>query len=146
MNNPNDYRVGDKVILKPKGLYDGTHAGQVVELEWRGEPNHWDYRIDTARGVESGCVSVSDILGHAFEWGQEVEVGNDGNTWMRAYFWAYVPGAKDTVRTAGRGVGFAQVWAYARPIRTPELIEIDGKKYDAKAVRERIAELKEVKE
>ena len=85
-------------------------------------------------------LSISDdhILGYAFEWGEEIEVSQAGDEWVKRLFTAYAPGDSYPIRTfinflkqKPNGQGS---FNYARPIRTPDLeitVKRDGKELTA---------------
>ncbi len=78
--------------------------------------------------------SDAHILGHAFKWGEEIEVSDDGVKWYKRRFAAYVPGHFHPVFVADR-----THWKHARPIRTPEIeitVKRDGKELTVDELKE----------
>ena len=74
----------------------------------------------------TGCDEM--ILGHAFAWGEEIEVSQDGKIWDKRRFLSYTPGIILPINVASIAMNEAsQLYKHARSIRKHE-IEITVKR------------------
>ncbi len=135
------YEKGDRVVFKPRGLMEqeSLSFSNANENALRGT----DRAVTITDTFEDGtygcdhlgyCVSTDAILGYAFEWGEEIEVSNDGENFAKKLFIAYTPGSGYPYRAmshttdTGTPQG-AHGYTYARPIRKPEIeitVKING--------------------
>jgi len=120
------YKVGDTVVIKPWELIKGrdnhyfsrsTHdaALQYTDRSVIMEEVRSDYYEGVSRGTDCGfCFADDDILGHAFEYGDEIEVSDDRENWFTYRFshYYYLHGSICSIMTP-RGIS----WKYARPIQ-----------------------------
>jgi hypothetical protein len=112
------YQVGDRVVLRPdkqicnpgfdisilKGTDRVVEICCVIERGYKAEfPNGKVWHI---------CDNW--ILGPAFEWGEEIEVSDDGIVWERDKFCAYRPGSPNEIATLNA------VYKHARKIKPKE--------------------------
>lgn len=123
------YELSDKVVIKPRKLIeeqgnmtddsdivcralDGTD--RVVSFLCYDEPGEETCWIRTKDGKELAILE-SIILGHAFEYGDEIEVSDDEEEWIPAKFYNYKPGHTFKYETPD------EYFQFARPIRKPKL-------------------------
>ena len=150
-----DYKVGDKVVIKPWGLMEREYGlakggsiswpcrfGRDIEYSLAGTDravviDAWDGSDGTLLVVlpngQSRWAPVNAILGYAFEWGEEIEVSDDGQSWVMGQFRNFRPGLRYPV-LAG-----ACPFKFARPIRKPEIeitVKINGKTASLKDISE----------
>ncbi len=137
------YKVGDKVRVRSLGaLKRGKGEG------WRDE-----YKLTFLEGMESacgksfiiegvtidgnfiingGCFIFSDDIfeGYAFEYGDEIEFGDDGVNWVPRIYLNYTDGLKypykcvvdSNEKEFTDGYNFSVIyWKYARPIQTQKI-------------------------
>lgn len=158
------YKQGDKVVIKPWGLmkeeYGLDYAGnidtgtsflQTMETKLKGTD-----RVVVIRECRDGTgdyfteptlnysIPEECILGYAFEWGEEIEVSDDGNIWMPKVFVGYLPGnqcgpACACDKVYEKGCLCVNSRKFARPIRKPEIeitVKINGKESTLKDISE----------
>ena len=131
------YKIDDRVVIKPDvllGQSDTTlftmemvdileGTDRVVTItRIRSEPEQYEAHFPNE---DIFHIDKDDILGYAFEYGEEIEVKDDGMTWEEGDFRGYVPGTTRPVIT-DNGASYQ----YARPIRKPEIeitCKINGK-------------------
>lgn len=107
-----------------------------------------DHYICTGNGGDEWFVGENRMhpytLKPEFEYGEMVEVSDslDGK-WHKAIFKTYLPDPDVKFRffVDVNEKGYTSWWAHCRKPKK-ELIEINGKKYDAEKVKERLADLK----
>lgn len=128
MNNPNDYRVGDRVVIAPDGWLKEKGIAPGLKDSFRGTDRvvtlknfsvtAEEWCIEKESGDAFFWIPEAAILGHAFEWGEKIEVfDEEDNMWYPSKFRAYVPGMNCYVRSEFFG------YRFARPIRKEEKIE-----------------------
>ena len=143
-----NYKKNDRVVIKPwKQLEmegeididssincDGVSFVDSMESGLKGTDRV--VKIESVRSNSYKAVfpdgkewAIGDamILGYAFEFGEEIEVSNNGRNWEPAKFSAYAPGHLRPVKTTQPPAGHK----YARPIRKPDIkitVEVNGKK------------------
>ena len=137
------YKIGDRVVIKPWGLmvkqfgFFGTEikckntftcemernlkgTDRVITINYVCSEGH-PYETDV---LLKGCVISDDmILGYAFEYGEEIEVGDISGEWNKHKFVSYIPGDEWPVNTD------CSHYRFGRPIRKPEIeitIKING--------------------
>jgi hypothetical protein len=128
--NPNDYRVGDKVLIAPEEFLKSKGIELAGETNLLGTDRVVELRGTYPNGCwmackEIGCgvlamqchfdIPESAILGHSFKWGEKIEVSDDGNSWFPETFGTFSPCKRLSVYSNG-GVPYR----YARPIREKE--------------------------
>lgn len=136
------YKKGDKVVIKPWGLMEKEYGlgneGQIragirrwtehYEQCIKGSDRSYeiytvadDYYFIEIPDCRSCHITDEMILGHAFAWGEKIEVRDgDGQDWVRERFCAYLPGRKLPVVCLRDDSNHARYW-FARPIRKPEI-------------------------
>ncbi len=142
------YKEGDKVVIKPWGLMEQEYGldedgdintGSSFNASMEKELAETDRTTtiesatdnDYAAKLKTSWDFTDDmILGHAFKWGEEIEV-RDGEKqdWVKELFCAYLPGVTLPV-VCLRGDGHYARYEHARPIRKPEIeitVKRDGK-------------------
>jgi len=136
------YKKGDRVVIKPWAMmveqYGVCGSGEPKTGETMFLESMENNLAGTDRTVE--IQSNSDvyyhgtekfdwkftdkmILGYAFEWGEEIEVSDDGKNWKKVKFTAYTCRLPDDCFFVSTAYG---TYRYARPIRKT-VIEIDVK-------------------
>ncbi len=122
-------------------------CGQVVTIRGVGNDH---YRIEEDN--RQFCWTDEMFEGYAFEYGETVEVSNDGAQWGKRIYVGYIDGAEwpyacvDPVNESSfaKGKEFAIVtWKYARPIPKKHTIIVDGIEIrisdeDYRALKERL--------
>lgn len=136
MENFNDYRAGDKVLLMPRkmaesmGIEINSHSPAIwddglssVEFQ-KYEKLPIKARIKVKFCYENSIptqylIDPRLILCHAFEWGQEIEGSNDLRRWMKVtYLYPIIDHNHDQIASVMyQGTNIAV--QYARPIREP---------------------------
>jgi hypothetical protein len=141
MQNLNDYRVGDKVVIAPEPFLKrkGIELEKRLERQLRGTDRivvlsdrvavlgkdgetrgEWDvYKSD---GIGSFTVPEAAILGHAFKWNEKIQVSDLADSWDVRFFLNYLCGCgypfqASICPTPGYNVAN---YRYARPIREKE--------------------------
>ncbi len=135
------YKCGDRVVIKPWKLMEkqgilqhgSTAFTEAKELLLKGTDrvieiatlNGRHYLASFPRNLQH-WVTDDMILGYAFEYGQEIEVSDDGVEWDEHFFVNYNAGASHCIRTIvlgylaafERGEPFCTVgYKHARPIQ-----------------------------
>jgi hypothetical protein len=129
MENVNDYRVGDLVLIGPdewikenggtKRSYSSRLGADRTGVIENQAPDLLGIRFND--GSYSG-VEIKHILGHAFKWGQEIKVSDDGIRWYEPKkFVGYAPGKRFPVLVTD---DTGSSYKYARPIRKPAILEL----------------------
>lgn len=119
------YKAGDNIVIKPRKL-----------VEEEGNKRHfvngmWDSLKGTdmvvpVKAVYGDTINVGgvldgfgihpcEVLGYAFEYGEEIEVSDGGENWRKAVFSGYRPGNPCAVSSIG------SVYSYARPIQKNQI-------------------------
>lgn len=138
------YKVGDEVVIKPDALcnnpdlsYLGPLAGtdRVMELiRHDGSDGDTCFRATIKRADYAYCLITTDILGHHFSYGEEIEVSDDGERWYKELFIAYCPGVQRQVRSlVTMATGVTTRWKFARKIKEPVIkvtVEVNGELKD----------------
>lgn len=130
------YKKGDKVVMKPDVMIAEAHSpynghsvferrhlsaplkgtDRVVEIIDDCDSDddvYWSKLPDSATVNIAGC----DILGPAFEYGEEIEVRDgDNQDWVRERFCAYLPGRKLPIVCLRDDSNHARYW-FVRPIQ-----------------------------
>lgn len=132
------YKSGDKVLVEAEFCDIDIMNG--------------NYNLVIPHGLTRPCqeavVSPTFIRPYTpkpeFEYGEVVEVA-DGGKWQEAIFKSYLPdpnvGCPFFAHVRGRC--YPSWFSFCRKLQPKkELIEINGKKYDAEKVKERLADLK----
>lgn len=121
----NEIRPGDMVQLKPRKLLMQEQNFPMDAIKKNGFVWKFVHMNDLGVTLRNGysylSVPESAILGHAFEWGDEIEVRDEeDHEWRTAVFSSYHPASSMTYHTTNKGA-----WRYARPVpkpvRKPEL-------------------------
>jgi len=96
----------------------------------------WVYKIEEDGGI---CDWLADMFeGYAFEYGDEIEVSDDGECWEKGFYIGYLDGfhLPYACATGGDKEAFAEgrkfhalFWKYARPIQRHRIV-IDGKEIE----------------
>ena len=141
-----EYKTGDRVVIKPwelmKSQY-GMVSEQVINVKTTFPGYMEDRLTGTDRVVELGEVirgelfkgtghlenyniSTGMILGYAFEYGEEIEVSDDGEKWRSRTFSGYDPASQnEPVRGSLFGsVNITLGWKYARPVQKKIAVRI----------------------
>lgn len=141
------YQKGDRVFIKPRKMMEEEYGlknceqinitpvfSQEMEKQLRGRNriitiadvcvDHYRTCRDGELGRWGTCSgwSITDdmIAGYAFDWGEEIEVSDNGKHWTKRIFQGFSPGTKLSYKSSD--ISFA----FARPIHEPK-IEIDVK-------------------
>ena len=107
-----DYKIGDKVVLKPVEIVDIT--GDIIYFKHKYNEISKCYK----KSISHKCE---------FEWGEEVEVSDDGDIWYTRWF----IGVNPYVRTERKGyvVGIGEaVGCYKccrKPLKEDKIEKID---------------------
>ena len=124
------YQADDKVVIKPKGLIEeqGNMTGhsdiichalegtdRVVSFLRYGELGEGVCWVKLKNNQEF-AIPESIILGHAFEYGEVIEVSRDGKKWFQEKFYQYRIGDAFYVYETPN-----EYFKFARPIRKPKL-------------------------
>jgi len=95
------------------------------------------YKIEEDDEIHDWLASMFE--GYAFEYGDEIEVSDDGEHWERGFYVGYLDGftfpyacatGGDKEAFAEGGRFHALFWKYARPIQKKHRIVIDGKEIE----------------
>ena len=96
----------------------------------------WVYKIEEDGGLYDWLADMFE--GYVFEYGNWIEVSNDGNDWKKRIYVGYTDGAFfpyacvagcDEKRFYSGEVFSASYWKYARPVQKHTII-IDGKEIE----------------
>ena len=124
------YQEGDKVVIKPRKLIEEQgnmtdHSDVICHvLEGTDRVVSFLRYAELGKGVcwirtkdgEDFAIPESIILGHAFEYGEEIEVSRDGKKWIPVKFYNYRLGDAFYVYET-----LNEDFQFARPIRKPKL-------------------------
>jgi len=132
-----EYKTGDRVVIKPwelmKSQY-GMVSEQVINVKTTFPGYMEDRLTGTDRVVELGEVirgelfkgtghlenyniSTGMILGYAFEYGEEIEVSDDGAEWRPRVFSGYDSLNQEKPVRAVEDCGTTIGWKYALPVQ-----------------------------
>lgn len=152
MSTDMKYKVGDRVVIKPWLLMEKQYG-----LDGCGNINtcgpndkgcsFWPKQERMLKGTDRVVVITEveewfyfgkqldrlgftddNILGYAFDYGEEIEVSDDGRTWDVRRFISYTPGSVLTINALNptfgsdfiRGLPFGSLlYKFARPIQEP---------------------------
>jgi len=140
-----EYKTGDRVVIKPWKLMEGQYglyARRYINTALVFIPDAEACLKGTDRVIELGEatqgrfkgtgrlkeyeISTDMILGYAFEYGEEIEVSDDGEKWQPKIFSGYdsfntnLPIRANTVGHIADTVG----WKYARPVQKKIAVRI----------------------
>jgi len=127
IKTPNPFTVNaeSQLIGRDRVVTINCENGESPILEFRSGMTCW------------GCDEM--ILAHAFEWGEEIEVSDDGDMWDKRLFLSYTPGVILPINVACMTMNKAsKLYRFARPIRKPDVkltVEIGGKILTASEIK-----------
>jgi len=127
---------GDRVVIKPDALCKSnkltfsrlpslTGTDRVVTITGSACSDECGARYPNSD--KEWHIDEDWILGYAFDYGEEIEVSDNGQTWFKRRFCAYVPDRNFLVCTRN------SMYMYARPIKEPTIkitVEVNGELKD----------------